>query len=195
MIAHVPKKKPELPENIKRYLRLRERMKAKMPDFIRYDSHKVQRIGTSWRRPKGLHNKMRKRFAHKPPMVDIGYRVPRIVRGLHPSGFKEILVHNVNDLEKIDPKTEAARIAHTVGRRKRIQIERRALELGIRVLNPRYLRPHADNKVLFMAHAVHDLKWANPETDVIKPYEGLDQEEREAIIEEAKTLGYEVIEE
>ncbi|HHC19264.1 MAG TPA: hypothetical protein ENK81_02535, partial [Euryarchaeota archaeon] len=63
-MVHVPKKKPELPEKVLRYLRIREKMKAKMPDFVRYDSHKVQRIGTSWRRPKGLHNKMRKRYAH-----------------------------------------------------------------------------------------------------------------------------------
>lgn len=195
MVVHVPKKKPELSERVIKYLKLREFMKRKMPDFVRYDSHKVQRIGTSWRRPRGLHNKMRKRYAHKPPMVDIGYRVPKIVRNLHPSGFKEVLVYTMKDLEKIDPKIEAARIGRTVGRLNRIQIERKALELGIRVLNPKYLRPYKDGKILFIAHAVHDLRWANPETDVIMPYEGLEKEEREAIIEEAKTLGYEVIEE
>ncbi|HEC96491.1 MAG TPA: 50S ribosomal protein L32e, partial [Euryarchaeota archaeon] len=172
----------------------REKMKAKMPDFVRYDSHKVQRIGTSWRRPKGLHNKMRKRYAHKPPMVDIGFRVPKIVRGLHPSGFKEVIVHNVKDLESIDPKTEAARISHTVGRAKRIQIERKAIELGIRVLNPKYVRPYLNGKTLFIAHARHDLNQANPETDVIKVYEKLDESEKEAIIEEAKSLGFEILE-
>lgn len=193
-MIYVPKKKPELPERILRCLKLREKMKAKMPDFVRYDSHKVQRIGTSWRRPRGLHNKMRKRYAHKPPMVDVGYRMPRIVRGLHPSGFKEVLVHNIKDLEAIDPKTEAARIAHTVGKAKRIQIERKAIELGIRVLNPKYIRPYVEGKILFIAHARHDLNQANPETDVIKVYEKLDEGEKEAIIEEAKSLGFEIIE-
>ncbi|MEM2597607.1 MAG: eL32 family ribosomal protein, partial [Thermofilum sp.] len=55
--------------------------------------------------------------------------------GLHPSGFEEVLVHNVKDLERIDPKRQAVRIAATVGRRKRAEILKRAEELGITVLN------------------------------------------------------------
>jgi large subunit ribosomal protein L32e len=44
-------------------------------------------------------------------------------------------VHNLKDLEWIDPKVQAARVAHTVGMRKREQIEDRADELKIRILN------------------------------------------------------------
>ncbi|MGB2346470.1 MAG: eL32 family ribosomal protein, partial [Candidatus Poseidoniaceae archaeon] len=58
-------------------------------------------------------------------------------RGLHPSGFREVMVHNLNDLETIDPETQAARIGHTVGGRKRENIHARADELGIRILNRR----------------------------------------------------------
>lgn len=68
-------------------------------------------------------------------MVEIGYGGPALVRGLHPSGFEEVMVYNVDGLENIDPKTQAARIGGTVGVRKRIDIENRAKELGIRVLN------------------------------------------------------------
>ena len=68
-------------------------------------------------------------------MVDIGYRGPAAVRNLHPSGFEEVMVYNVEGLEGIDPKTQAARIGGTVGTKKRIAIEDRADELGIRVLN------------------------------------------------------------
>ncbi|MCL1978833.1 MAG: 50S ribosomal protein L32e, partial [Methanomassiliicoccaceae archaeon] len=71
----------------------------------------------------------------RPPMVDIGFRGPASVRGLHPSGFEEVLVHNVDGLEGIDPKVQAVRIGGTVGTKKRIAIEDRAAELGIRVLN------------------------------------------------------------
>ena len=45
-------------------------------------------------------------------------------------------MHNVEELERLDPAKEAARIAHTVGRRKRKDIMERARELGIYVLNP-----------------------------------------------------------
>ena len=57
------------------------------------------------------------------------------MRGLHPSGFREKLVHNVKDLEGVDPTKEAIRIAHTVGKKKRMEIIAKADELGIRVLN------------------------------------------------------------
>ena len=46
-----------------------------------------------------------------------------------------IMVYNVDGLEGIDPKKQAVRIGGTVGTKKRIAIEDRADELGIRVLN------------------------------------------------------------
>ena len=58
-------------------------------------------------------------------------------RFLHPSGFREVMVHNVAELEAIDPETEAARVGSSVGGRKREHIYSRADELGIRVLNRR----------------------------------------------------------
>ena len=53
----------------------------------------------------------------------------------HPSGFEEVIIYNVDGLEGIDPKKQAVRIGGTVGTKKRIAIEDRADELGIRVLN------------------------------------------------------------
>ena len=63
------------------------------------------------------------------------FRGPAKVRGYHPSGFREVLVHNVDGLESVDPKVEAVRIGGTVGTRKRLEIQDRADDLGIRVLN------------------------------------------------------------
>ena len=68
-------------------------------------------------------------------MVDVGFRGPVAARDLHPSGFEEVLVYNVDGLEGIDPKKQAVRIGGTVGTKKRIAIEDRADVLGIRVLN------------------------------------------------------------
>ena len=68
-------------------------------------------------------------------MVDVGFRGPVAARDLHPSGFEEVMVYNVDGLENIDPKKQAVRIGGTVGTKKRMAIEDRADELGIRVLN------------------------------------------------------------
>ena len=43
-------------------------------------------------------------------MVQVGFRGPASVRGLHPSGFEEILDYNANTLEMVDPKAQAIRI-------------------------------------------------------------------------------------
>ena len=59
-----------------------------------------------------------------------------MVRNLHPSGYEEVIVRNADDLSTVDPKTQAVRIAHTVGMKKRAEISIRAGERHIRILNP-----------------------------------------------------------
>jgi outer membrane biosynthesis protein TonB len=78
---------------------------------------------------------MRRKIKGWPPTVSTGYKGPKVARGLHPSGYREVLVHNVKDLSKIDPKFEAARIAHTVGKKKRVQIVAEAKKLEVFILN------------------------------------------------------------
>ncbi|MBC7090591.1 MAG: 50S ribosomal protein L32e [Nitrososphaeria archaeon] len=110
--------------------------KRRKPDFIRPESWRYVRIKPNWRRPKGIDHKVRKEYKGWPARVKVGYGSPKETRGLHPSGFKEVIIHNVQELLKLDPKTEAAKIAHTVGTKKRIEIFEKAKELGIHVLNP-----------------------------------------------------------
>jgi hypothetical protein len=69
-------------------------------------------------------------------MVSTGYKGPKIARGLHPSGLREVLVHNVDELTKVDPTIQAARIAHTVGKKKRVLILDEAKKNKIKILNP-----------------------------------------------------------
>lgn len=133
--AFEAKAKPEVPEELRRLLRLRERKDKSRPAFRRQEWFRYARLGTAWRRPQGHHSKLRRGFRYRINRVSVGYRGPAAVRGLHPSGFREVLVHNVRDLERIDAKTQAARIAHGVGSRKRSEIETAAAERGIRVLN------------------------------------------------------------
>jgi large subunit ribosomal protein L32e len=70
-----------------------------------------------------------------PAMPNPGYRTPKAIRGLHPSGYEDVLVHRPEDLEELDAEKDAARIASKVGGRKRELIVEKADELGIHVLN------------------------------------------------------------
>ena len=128
-------KEPERPAT-KQALALRERHKSKKPTFRRQESWRYKRVSQIWRKPDGTESKMRKKKKGWPKSVEIGYRGPKIARGLHPSGYVEVLVNTLDDLGKVDPKTQAIRIAHTVGMRKRAEISLRADEKGIHILNP-----------------------------------------------------------
>lgn len=116
-------------------LKLRKRAKRKKPEFARPESWRYTRLKENWRRPRGLDNKVRKSVLGWPPLVRAGYRGPKVARGLHPSGYREVLVHNAEELKEIDPKTQAIRIAHTVGKRKRTKIITEARRRKLTILN------------------------------------------------------------
>lgn len=121
----------------RRLMRLRKKISQKRPHFRKFESWRLVRIKDYWRKPKGIDNKMRQKRKGWPRTVNVGFRSPKAVRYLHPSGMEEVAVHNVGDLTIVDPETQVARIGRTVGRRKRRAILKEALELNIRVLNTR----------------------------------------------------------
>ncbi len=121
----------------KRLLAVRARQKKKKPNFERYDSQKKRKIPAgSWRRPRGLHNKLRRHVSAKGGWVKSGYGSPKKVKGLHPCGLEDVLVLNLADIEKVDPKTQVVCISSNIGAKKKEQIKIRAKELGLKVLNP-----------------------------------------------------------
>jgi large subunit ribosomal protein L32e len=133
------KKKPVLPAKLKQQLEKRKEIKKRTPKFLREEWFRYKRIPKNWRRPDGITSKMRKNLAYRPSKVRVGFRGPKQTRGLHSSGFEEVTVFNVKDLETLNPKTQAARIGGSVGTKKRMDIGKKAEELDIRLLNFRLL--------------------------------------------------------
>ena len=138
-------KKPSL---LQRALKVRARAKSKKPKFVRAESWKYDRFSVSWRRPRGLDNKIRRKIKGWPAGVSVGYKGPKIARGLHPSGYREVLVYNAQDVSKLESTTQAARIAHTVGKRKRALIIAEAKKLNVKILNVKVtVEPEAKKEV------------------------------------------------
>ncbi len=100
------------------------------------------RVKDRWRKPKGIDNKKRIRKKSHGASPRVGYKNAAKIRGLHPSGHKEVLIRNAAELErtvelaKKEGKKVAIRIAHGVSVLKRIFIEKEAKKKGIKVLNP-----------------------------------------------------------
>lgn len=138
--AHKAGPKPKLSNEQREALGRRRSKNAARPKFRRHEWWRYGKLGgrhAVWKLPRGIHSKTRRHWGYRPPLVSIGYRGPEAVRGLHPSGFEEVLVYNEADLAKLDKTTQAARVGGTVGGRKAKLIEAAAAKAGIRVLNPR----------------------------------------------------------
>jgi len=142
---YVPRQKPVLDDETKAALLTRKSQRSSMPKFRRQEWFRYYRLArTGWRKPKGYQSKQRLNMKYRTPMVRVGHRKIASVRGLHPSGFEEILVNTISDLNDLDPERQAVRIASKVGNRKRSVIHDRADQLGLRVLNRRRIQRKGD---------------------------------------------------
>jgi len=112
-------------------------VKKRIKPFKRHQSDRYKSVKESWRKPKGIDNRVRRRFKGQLPMPKIGYGSNKKTRHLLPNGFKKFLVSNIKELELLlmHNKTYAAEIAHNVSSRNRTAIIARAEQLSIRVTN------------------------------------------------------------
>lgn len=95
---------------------------------------RLKKLGNKWRRPRGYQNKLRLRKKSKGRIPSPGYGKKN--KGMHPSGFREILVQNPKDLKKLDPKKHAARVSSSVGKRKRQKLLEENKKRKVKILNP-----------------------------------------------------------
>ncbi|KAL7419230.1 hypothetical protein Q5752_006067 [Cryptotrichosporon argae] len=112
-------------------------VKKRTKVFKRHQSDRYHGVKEAWRKPKGIDNRVRRRFKGQLPMPKIGYGSNSKTRHMLPSGHKELLVHNLNDLELLlmHSGKYAAAIAHGVSSKKRVEIIARAKVLGVKVTN------------------------------------------------------------
>jgi len=168
-------------------------MSYKRPRFVREESWRYKRVKESWRSPRGKTSRVRRSKEGWPPVVKIGYARPKSIRGRHPCGLDEVIVFRPEDLEHINPKTQVARIAHTVGENKRVQILDQAKKANIRVLNPRVKKAAEVTPAAPEAPAATEptLEVTTPEpaetTEETPPEEASTEETKETTEESANT--------
>ncbi|MFA5394880.1 MAG: 50S ribosomal protein L32e [Methanomicrobiales archaeon] len=123
----------------KRLIRIRN---GKRVSFTRQCLSQKKKLDDVWRRPRGLQSKLRKQIRAKGRLPGPGFGSPVAIRGLHPSGYEEVLVFAPADLEGLNPETQAIRVGATVGNKKREVIQNKALTLGLKVINPKDASRH-----------------------------------------------------
>ena len=109
--------------------------------FLRHQGDKFMRISWNtkgtWRRPRGIDSRVRRRFKSNTRTVKIGFGTQASHRHLLPNGFKAFPVCNPQDLNMLllNNRKYAAVIAHNISAPKRKAIVQRADQLDIRVIN------------------------------------------------------------
>ena len=102
-----------------------------MVKFLRRISSRYSKLGKRrkkkqvWRRPTGRDNKMRERRRGYPVRVSIGYKKGEEI--------KKIVISNPKELEEIDKK--AIIVVGNIGKKKKIEIAKKAKEMKIKLSN------------------------------------------------------------
>ncbi|MFH4982687.1 hypothetical protein AB6A40_009396 [Gnathostoma spinigerum] len=112
-------------------------VKKRTRRFRRHESDRYKRLKPNWRKPKGIDNRVRRRFKGQLRMPKIGYGNAKATRHMLPNGLRKLLVHNVRDLDMLlmQNKRFCAEVGHAVSSKKRKDIVERAAQLNIVLTN------------------------------------------------------------
>lgn len=106
--------------------------------FTRFHAGRFMRVGNSWRRPRGIDNRMRRQFKmFVGTMPNIGYGSNKKTKHLLSNGFYKFRVTKVADIELLLMHNQkyCAELASNLSVRKRLEIIKRAAQLGVRITN------------------------------------------------------------
>ncbi|XP_065216229.1 large ribosomal subunit protein eL32 [Planococcus citri] len=112
-------------------------VKKRTKKFIRHQSDRYVKIKENWRKPKGIDNRVRRRFKGQYLMPNVGYGSNAKTKHMLPNKFRKVLIHNVRELEILlmQNRKYCAEVAHGVSSKKRKAIVERAQQLSIRLTN------------------------------------------------------------
>ena len=119
----------------KRLMELRKKINNKRPSFRRVESWRYKRVKDSWRKARGIDSKTRKKMKLGVKSPTVGYRGPKNIRGLHPSGYLEVLITTFDDLKNLNKNKHALKISRKLGARKRIMLTDYCQRRGFKILN------------------------------------------------------------
>src|SRR3989344_3619356 len=102
----------------------------KKPKFKRQQSI-LKKLKSNWRRPRGLHSKLRLKKGGKGKRPKIGYRKEKNLRYLI-KNKETVLIKSMKDLENIDKQII---ISSSIGLKKKLDIIKKAKELKLDIIN------------------------------------------------------------
>ena len=103
-------------------------VKKRTKKFIWHQSDRYAKIKWNWWKPRGINNRVHRRFKGQILMPNTGYGSNKKTKHMLPSGFQKFLVHR---------SLTCAEIAHNVSSKNCKAIVERAAQLAIRVTNPK----------------------------------------------------------
>ena len=119
-----------------RLLRIKKMLRKKRPSFRRIESWRYKRVKRSgWRAAKGIDSKTRQKLKSGVKSPNVGYRSPKKLRGLHPSGLIEKVIHNLNQINELDPNIHGLKISSKIGNKKRMGMIEKAQLKNFKILN------------------------------------------------------------
>jgi len=141
----------------KRLLELRKKINKKRPSFRRVESWRYVRVKDSWRKARGIDSRTRIKSKSGVKSPSAGYRGPKKVRGLHPSGFEEVRVEVIDDLKNLNNKKHAIKISTKLGIKKRIKLIDYAQKRGFKILNIGISQREIDSLEADLESSIEDL--------------------------------------
>lgn len=107
--------------------------------FLRSETVRFMRLGKrrqklqKWRKPRGRHNKIRKKRAGYPATPSIGYGTHKKLIGLV-EGMRPVMITNMLDVTSM-PHASIGVLSRRIGAKKRMEIIKVAHEKKIKLLN------------------------------------------------------------